>query len=330
MPLRILNLGVLSSQNSQAIYHAVASCFSPQTADTVILCRPEEPYFCIGHHQNASQVISKPARAKLNFQVMRRRLGGGLTYLDSQQLFYQCVFSRDRSPAIPSQVYAERLLQPIRVLNRIGVNAELRYTNEIEVFGKRIAGIGGGTIGKSSVVVGNILNDFDYKTMAQIVNSPCREFTEMALFAMSERITTLKQEGVSQHWESLPELLIDEYRKEFGNTLYFGELSEAEHKTSQRLTKLMCSETHLNEYRSEQDVIPVLRLKISGSTSIELVLINQKNSHIPIAAVVMLRDNTIEKVKFIDDSSSIVQFDDIACVARKIDFNNVVIGKSIN
>ena len=104
---------------------------------------------------------------------MRRQLGGGVTYLDSQQLFYQCIFHRSRSPAIPAQVYKARLEAPIKTLQKLGLDAELLYVNEIEISGKRIAGIGGGLIGEASVVVGNILNDFNYQAMTEIINAPC-------------------------------------------------------------------------------------------------------------------------------------------------------------
>ena len=44
----------------------------------------------------------------------------------------------------------------------------MRDTVELEVAGRRIAGVGGGRIGEAAVVVGNLLLDFDYQTMAQV------------------------------------------------------------------------------------------------------------------------------------------------------------------
>jgi len=101
-PLRILNLGLVSSLDSQAIYHAIAACMHAESPDTIVLCRPREPYFCIGYHQNVHQVVDADARAKFGYSIVRRRLGGGVTYLDHQQLFYQSIFHRTRSTAIHS------------------------------------------------------------------------------------------------------------------------------------------------------------------------------------------------------------------------------------
>ncbi len=294
--LRILNLGVVSSQDSQAIYHAVASCMTEDSPDTIIICRPKDPYFCIGYHQNVRQVLDESTRSELGYPVVRRRLGGGVTYLDDQQLFYQSIFHRKRSPAIPANVYKERLRQPINMLNRIGVEAVLRYTNEVEVSGRRIAGIGGGMIGEASVVVGNVLNDFNYQVMSQIINSPCAEFRDLALSAMSERITTLKREDQAQHWQDLPELLIEEYRRDFGDAVYIGELRMEESIEVSRLAERMASEEYLAEFQNDLPIRPLIRLKVSASTSIELIRVRESSSIQNQFVVLKLRENLIEEV----------------------------------
>ncbi len=299
--LRILDLGLVSSLDSQAIYHAVAACMTESSADTVIICRPRDPYFCIGHHQNVRQVIDTDTRLKLGHPIVRRRLGGGLTYLDSNQLFYQCIFHKTRSPVIPAQVYKKRLREPINLLNRIGVAAELRYLNEIEVSGRRIAGIGGGMIGEASVVVGNVLRDFDIEMMAKMINAPCVEFREMAANAMTARITTLNQEGVECQWQALPEILIDEYKQQFGSAVYMGHLSDEERETAHRLALKMTSEKYLSEFQNVAGVSSLTRLKISASTFIELVLVHQRNYHQLRSAIVTLKDGVVEALRYTSD-----------------------------
>ncbi len=275
--VRILNLGIVTNLESQSIYHAIADCMSVSSPDTIVLCIPRDPYFCIGFHQSSGQVISSHARAKYRYPVMRRRLGGGLTYLDQQQLFYQCIFHKRRSPSIPAIAFKAKLEAPIRTLRRIGLHAELLYTNEIEVTGKRIAGIGGGQIGEAHVVVGNILNDFDYQTMAEIVNAPCQIFHEFALKTMQKRITTLKQEGRSSDWAHLPDLLIEEYEKSVGVPTYLGELTSEERESSEQWAVRMTSRSYLDRYEEHQTLQrgPMTHLKISGSSSIRLFHYNR-------------------------------------------------------
>ena len=297
--LRILNLGLVSSLDSQAIYHAVAACMKKTSVDTVIVCRPSHPYFCIGHHQNVRHVLNAAWRSKLDYPVVRRRLGGGVTYLDHHQLFYQCVFHRSRSPAMPQEVYKRRLRQPINLLNRIGVKAELRYTNEIEVAGRRIAGIGGGLIGEASVVVGNVLGEFDYEVMSNIINAPCETFRTMAYNAMSERITTLRKEQLAEFWQDLPEILIDEYRQDFGDGVYIGELSAEERHMADQYAKRLTAESYLNKI--EHDARLLVRLKVSGSTIIELIAVPQRRGDSQLFFVVRLKDGVIEDFQQAND-----------------------------
>ncbi len=300
-PVRIVSLGEVSYLESQTLYHSVAQCMTENSPDTIILCRPRESYFCIGYHQNSHHVLDNAALIRLGYPVMRRQLGGGVTYLDSQQLFYQCIFHRSRSPAIPAQAYKVRLEAPIKALQKLGLDAELLYVNEIEISGKRIAGIGGGLIGEASVVVGNILNEFNYQAMAEIINAPCDTFRQFALAAMRRRITTLNQEGCKTNWSRLSELLVDEYEQSFGQPVYLDKLSSQECEKAIKLADKMISKNYLEGYRCSdfQQPKPLTRLKISGSTWIELVGV--KHSNRLKYCVLMIKDDVIEEVSAADE-----------------------------
>ena len=300
-PVRIVSLGEVSHLESQTLYHSVAHCMTENSPDTIILCRPRESYFCIGYHQNSLHVLDNAARTRLGFPVMRRQLGGGVTYLDSQQLFYQCIFHRSRSPAIPAQVYKVRLEAPIKALQKLGLDAELLYVNEIEILGKRIAGIGGGLIGEASVVVGNILNDFNYQAMTEIINAPCDTFRQLALAAMYRRITTLSQERCTTNWSQLSELLIGEYEQSIGRPVYLDKLSSQECEKATKLAEKMVSSNYLEQYRNSdfQQSKPLTRLKISGSTWIELVGVKHANRLK--YCVLMIKDDVIEEVSTADE-----------------------------
>ena len=301
-PVRIVNLGTVSYLESQSIYHAVAVCLTEQSPDTVILCRPREPYFCLGYHQSSLQVIDSNARVQLGYPIMRRKLGGGLTYLDHQQQFYQCIFHRNRSPSTPTANYRIRLDGPIRALRKIGMDVGLRYTNEIEVRGKRIAGIGGGFIGEASVVVGNILNHFDFSAMAQIINAPCNRFREIALKKMKDRITMLRSETRTDHWSQLSDLLIEEFGSSFGGAYYLEGLTRKERDEATRQAELMTAKDYL-ERRDEiaWDIknTVLTRLKISGSTWMCLVKINGSSLHTH--AIVVIKNGVIEYREFVED-----------------------------
>ncbi len=297
-PVRVVNLGSVSFAASQSAYHAVADLMDEQTPDTIIFCSPRQPYFCIGFHQDYAQVIDEPGRVRIGYPVLRRRLGGGTTYLDSGQLFYQCIFHRKRSSSVPAQSYRTQLAAPIQALRRLGLNAKLKYANEIEISGQRAAGIGGGRIGHANVVVGNFLRKFDYDAMAAVIRAPCDEFREVALHAMRQAIATVSPDILpDQLWDEMPQILFEEYSNTLERTLVWGELTAAEQVRSDDYAQLLGDKMFLRQY-CRPDTAPdcIVRLKVSGSTFVHLVRAGDPDE--VKFAVLQIRDDIIERVEF--------------------------------
>jgi lipoate-protein ligase A len=193
-PIRLLDLGEVSWLTSQAIYHGLAEAMVDGTPDTIVLAIPDAPHFCIGYHQDASVLDMDRCGARRR-PIVRRQLGGGAVYLDSRQLFYQCVFHRSRTPARVGALYAYLLGPAVAALRDLGLPARLRHVNEIEVDGRRIAGTGAGQIGQASVVVGNVLFDFAFEEMIQAWRVPSEVFRAQAAEGLRRHVSTLRREG---------------------------------------------------------------------------------------------------------------------------------------
>lgn len=134
--VRLLPLGPTHWLNTQSVYHALAEAMTADSPDTIILAQPLQPYLCLGYHQELEAVLDRAACAAMGLPIVRRRVGGGATYLDVNQLFYQCIFHHSRVPAMVNEVYARLLAAPAATLRRLGLNAELRGENEIEILPK--------------------------------------------------------------------------------------------------------------------------------------------------------------------------------------------------
>jgi lipoate-protein ligase A len=262
-PARLLELGAVPWIRTQALYHALAELMTEDSPDTLILTRPQEPYVCIGYHQPLSAVLDRVACRDAGLPIVRRRVGGGTTYLDNNQQFYQCVFHHTRLPFRVDAVYARLLDAPVTVLRELGLNAALRDGNEIEVDGRRIAGIGGGRIGEAVVVVGNILLDFDYALMARAWRVPSEDFRRLAYEAMQRRITTL--------WSNLTrDVTADEvqahlaeaYPLALNRPFVPGSLTQAELAKAAEMEEQLRSEEWLQLHAQDEDV-PMQTLKIS-------------------------------------------------------------------
>jgi lipoate-protein ligase A len=263
-PIRLLNLGLISPWQTQAVYHMLAERVSIDASDTIIICRPDAPYLCLGYHQIFESVFDPAECRQRGLPIFRRRLGGGATYLDGNQLFYQCVFHHSRMPAMLKDIYASTLAAPVNVLKQLGINAELREKNEIEVDGKRIAGTGGGRIEEACVVVGNLLFDFDFDAMTAVWKTPSLSFRWLAAQALRQQIVTFNQLSISASMEEVTHLLIEAFRDCLGRPVQLDTLTAEESREAGNIASELSSEEFLLLHRRNENPEPIRSLKISA------------------------------------------------------------------
>ncbi len=268
-PIRLLNLGLIPPWQTQAVYHLLAERMTANESDTIIICRPSAPYLCLGYHQVFESIFDPDECERRSLPVFRRRLGGGATYLDENQLFYQCIFHHTRVPVMLADIYALALAAPVNTLKQLGLNAELCETNEIEVGGKRIAGTGGGRIDEACVVVGNLLFDFDFEAMTNVWRTPSPAFRQLAQTALRQQITTLKERTPqisSPQWakpELVTNLLIDSFAAAFARPLQPDMLTNEEMTAAQNMAEKLTSTEFLSLHKKEASE-PMRSLKISA------------------------------------------------------------------
>jgi lipoate---protein ligase len=259
-PIRLLRLGLVSPLQTQAVYHMLAERMNVDEPDTIILCSPSAPYLCLGYHQSLSSIFDPDECQRRGLPVLRRRLGGGATFLDANQIFYQCIFHHSRMPAMLKDIYQMALSAPVATLKRLGLNAELRDVNEIEVDGKRIAGTGGGRIDEACVVVGNLLFDFDFETMTSVWRTPSASFRLLAENALRERLITLNQLGVTTSYKAIEEILIEEFSRSFDRELIADSLTAEEAEAATTMEKELVSEEFLSLHKGGNEKIRPLKI----------------------------------------------------------------------
>ncbi|NNJ09550.1 lipoate--protein ligase family protein [Chloroflexales bacterium ZM16-3] len=269
-PIRLIDLGPAPFWLTQAAYHAVAGLMGERTPDTIILTSPRTPYLCLGYHDSYDGVLDRAAVARRGLPVMRRRVGGGTTYLDAEQIFYQCVFHSQRVPAAFAAVYAQMLAAPLAVLRDLGLTGELRNTVELEVAGQRVAGIGGGRIDDAAVVVGNLLLGFDYAAMADVWRAPWPGFRALAAEALAERVTTLRRLGVDLPLDDLARRLRVAFAESLGRPLLPGRLTPAEARYARQLGARMLAPEYVNLRDTIGGPTGARPLKVAGGVYIHV------------------------------------------------------------
>ena len=240
-------MGQIPGWQTQAVYHTVAELMTQSTPDTIIISQPSDTYVCLGYHQKMDHVFNRKVCSEREIPILRRKVGGGGTYLDSNQLFYQCVFHKNRVPTDSKKVYEQMLTPVVNTLKYFfDVKSELKGSHEVEINGKRIAGIGGGQIGEACIVVGNILFDFDFDTMASLLSVPNEQFRGLAKQAMKDHIITLDDIGSVVSMDKIASQLIVEYENYFDRKLNPGGMTIDEIERAGEMGAYLRSDSFLN------------------------------------------------------------------------------------
>ena len=141
---------------AQTFYEAVARAVDVgDSPNTVLLVQPSTPYVCLGFHQELEKEIDVEYCRGNDLPIIRRSQGGGATYLDSNQLFYQVVAEKD-SEVIPKSVeklFERFLAVTVYVYCELGLQAEFRALNDVITNGRKISGNGAGEYGEGTTIL---------------------------------------------------------------------------------------------------------------------------------------------------------------------------------
>ncbi len=214
----LFDLGKLPGQQSMLIFHAVAR----MGIEALIIVSPKVPLVSIGYFQDAAQEVDLDYCREAGIPFMRREVGGGATYLDENQVFYQLIWKKDnpKFPKAIDEIYPWFSQAPVETYRAFGIETEFRVVNDIITKrGKKIAGEGGGNIGDCMVFVGGILLDFDYQTMSKILKVPDEKFRDKVYKTMEQNLTTMRRElGRLPSREEVVAVLKEKFEKRVGKT----------------------------------------------------------------------------------------------------------------
>lgn len=257
--MRYLNLGTVSAQASQAVYHALATLMPPEGPITLVTVSPDEPYVCVGYHQVASREIDRETCEREGVPVGRRMVGGGAVYLDHNQVFWHLVMP---GTAVSVESLYNRLLPaPVMAYQRMGIPALHRPVNDIVVGARKIGGTGAAAIGEATVLVGSLMMDFDSRAMARLLRVPSEKFRDKIVASLSEYMTTVKRElgEAAPTRESATAMLVEAFAEVTGEKVDPSELTERERTEVRRFEHRLFDPDFV--YRREGWLQPGLKIK---------------------------------------------------------------------
>ncbi len=288
---RLLDLNSVSYLHSQTIYHAVAYCTTEASPGTVILLSPSEPYVCIGYHQVMEKEIDIEYCQKNKIPILRREVGGGAVYLDGDQLFFQCIFPKDKVPKRLDHLYKLFLQPVVNTYRTLGVEASYRPVNDIQVDGRKICGSGAARIEDATVVVGNVMFDFNYGEMSRSLRVPSEKFRDKLYDSMQAYLTTLRRElGTVPDRKKVKDILIKEFEEVLDIPLHRGTLTPEENQMVANLDKRFTDPNWLYEKGVK------LNHWVKVSSDIKVMESTWKSPGGLIRAIIRLKCDTIDDI----------------------------------
>jgi len=217
--MELYTLGKIPWEETQLLYHSLALL----GREALCLVSPATPYVCIGYHQDLEQEVDLEFCRTHDIPIFRREVGGGAVFLDGNQLFFHLILKHD-NPIAPKRIDAfyQKFLKPvIAVHHRIGLQVEYKPVNDLIFQNRKISGTGAAEIGDSIVLVGNLILDFDYETMARVLKIPDEKFRDKVKKTIEENLSTIRRELGAERadqWDenTLNNMLAEEFQKLLG------------------------------------------------------------------------------------------------------------------
>ena len=213
---RLLDLGAAEPERAQAFAEAVApSVASGAVPNSLLIVRPSAPYVSLGFHQSFAEELDPTFFTHHPMPVIRRVEGGGTTYLDPDQLFYQLVYREEDGGPGGAGDLARYLAAPVAAARSLGIPARLRPPSDLVVGERKISGNAGGDWGGAHLLVGGLLLRSDTSVMADLLRLPTAALRPLLRREVDRWVTSWEREtGQLPEWASLTAALVSAFRDE--------------------------------------------------------------------------------------------------------------------
>jgi lipoate-protein ligase A len=229
---RLLDTGSLPAANNMALDKVILNARSADLVPNTVRYLQFSPHcVLVGYHQSVELEVEEEYCRQHGIEINRRITGGGNLYWDESQLGWE-LYAPKNTPGIPKRLedmYRLMCESVVAGLDRLGVKARFRPTNDIEVGGRKISGTGGTEIGDAFLYQGTLLTDFDVDTMIQCLKLPIKKLEDKQVDSFKQRVICLKE--VLGYLPPMPQIkaaLAEGISEVLGITLEPGGLTEAE------------------------------------------------------------------------------------------------------
>lgn len=245
--IRVIDTGVRGGRENVAFDQALIEARNAGRVPETIRFLRFRPCALVGLHQMLSHEVRLEYCRAHGIEVGRRITGGGGLYLDEGQVCWGLALERRRLGTDLASISARICSAAAAGLQRLGVPAEFRPRNDIEVHGRKISGTGGLVDGATLFYQGTLLVEFDPARMIEVLKVPVEKLAKRDLDDARKRVTSISEVlGRMPPVAEIQEALLWGFREHLGLEAEWGEPSDYEEALARRL--------HDSEYGTDEFV----------------------------------------------------------------------------
>ena len=234
--VRVIDTGIRTGRENVAFDQALIEAHNAGRIPETVRFLRFRPAALVGLHQILSHEVRLEYCARHGIEVGRRITGGGGLYLDEGQVCWELALERGRLAGDLASIAARICAAAAAGLRRLGVAAEFRPRNDIEVHGRKLCGTGGVIDGRTLFFQGTLLADFDPERMIEALRVPVEKLARRDLDDARRRVITLREAlGAVPPVAEIQAALLEGFREHLGLEPQWGEATEYEERLARRL-----------------------------------------------------------------------------------------------
>ena len=240
---RLLDTGLRPAAQNIALNRALLEARQQNAGPSTLRFLRFEPCALLGYHQSAEQELNLDYCREHGVTIQRRITGGGALYVDTTQIGWELYLHKHELGTADMTEISRRICEAAaRGISTLGVDAQFRPRNDIEVDGRKISGTGGAFDGDALMYQGTLLIEFDVEKMLRVLKIPAEKLSDKAIVSARERVANLgdllgQVPPMSQVQAALASAFAEEFAVEFApssltpreEALYKAALAEIDH-----------------------------------------------------------------------------------------------------
>jgi len=250
---RVIDTGIDDGRRNIAFDQALIDARAANEITDTIRFLQFRPTALVGRHQALSREIDLNYCAENGIGTARRITGGGSIFFDEGQLGWELAFDRSTLGISNLGELAGTICEAAaKGIRKLGVDAQFRPRNDIEVDGRKISGTGGFFDGDVLFYQGTLLIETNPDVMAKALKVPQAKLAKRDLDSAAARVTTLRAllGENTPDMETIKRALLDGFAEGLGLKPEPGNITEAE---TDRCTRIYDEEIGTDEFVTEID-----------------------------------------------------------------------------